>query len=297
MKKISVSVIVVTYNRKEEVLDCLESIFGSDYKDFELILVDNASTDGTIEFVKKTIGSRVKIIKSETNLMAGGGRNLGATYAKGKYLLFIDSDNVIGKRMISELVENAEKIENWGILGPLMYYFKDKKRIWWADSRINLWTSKTYYIGLDKTDNGQFNQIAEVGHIPNVFMLRRDLWEKVGGIDKDYIIHYEESDLAERIRRIGLKLYRIPSAKTWHKVPLYKEQKNRSYFGENQEKTYYVARNRILFMKKNTKWFQYVFFLIFYLPLFSFFYLTKIVKAKRMDLIKIYFSGLKDGIL
>lgn len=297
MKKISVSVIVVTYNRKEEVLDCLESIFGSDYKDFELILVDNASTDGTIEFVKKTIGSRVKIIKSETNLMAGGGRNLGATYAKGKYLLFIDSDNVIGKRMISELVENAEKIENWGILGPLMYYFKDKKRLWWADSRINLWTSKTYYIGLDKTDNGQFNQIAEVGHIPNVFMLRRDLWEKVGGIDKDYIIHYEESDLAERIRRIGLKLYRIPSAKTWHKVPLYKEQKNRSYFGENQEKTYYVARNRILFMKKNTKWFQYVFFLIFYLPLFSFFYLTKIVKAKRMDLIKIYFSGLKDGIL
>jgi len=297
MKKISVSVVVVTYNRKEEVLDCLESIFGSDYKDFELILVDNASTDGTIEIVKKTFGNRVKIIKSKTNLMAGGGRNLGASYAKGEYFLFIDSDNVIDKKMISELVKNAEKIKDWGILGPLMYYFKDKKRLWWADSRINLWTSKTYYIGLDHTDNGQFNQIAEVGHIPNVFMLRRDLWEKVGGIDKEYIIHYEESDLAEKIRKLGLRLYRIPSAKTWNKVPLYKEQSDSNYIGENQEKTYYVARNRILFMKKNTKWFQCVFFLIFYLPLFSLFYLTKIIKAKRVDLAKIYLLGLKDGIL
>ena len=199
--------------------------------------------------------------------------------------------------MISELVKNAEKIEDWGILGPLMYYFKDKKRLWWADSRINLWSSKTYYIGLDQLDNGQFNQIAEVGHIPNVYMLKKKIWKKVGGIDKDYVIHYEESDLAERIRKLGLKLYRIPSAKTWHKVPLYKEQSNRNYIGENQEKTYYVAKNRILFMRKNAKKLQYLFFLIFYLPQFSLFYIIKIIEAKRAGLVKTYFLGLKDGLI
>ena len=98
MKKISLSIIVVTYNRKEEVLDCLKSIFENDYKNFELILVDNASTDGTIVAVEKVFGNKIKIVKSKINLMAGGGRNLGASYAKGKHLLFIDSDNVIDKK-------------------------------------------------------------------------------------------------------------------------------------------------------------------------------------------------------
>lgn len=297
MNRIFVSVIVVTYNRKKEVFDCLKSIFESDYKNFELILVDNASTDRTAEAVIKRFNNKIKIIKSKVNLMAGGGRNLGATYAEGEYLLFIDSDNVIEKRMISELVKNAEKIEDCGILGPLMYYFKDKKRLWWADSKINLWSSKTYYIGLDQLDNGQFDQIAEVGHIPNVYMLKKETWKKVGGIDKDYVIHYEESDLAERVRKLGLKPYRIPSAKTWHKVPLYKEQSNRNYIGENQEKTYYVAKNRILFMKKNASRLQYLFFLVFYLPLFTLFYLTKIIKSRRIDLIGIYINGLKNGLL
>ena len=259
-----VSIIIVTFNRKNDVVRCLDSVFKNNYDNFETIVVDNASSDGTAEYLEEKYGNKINLVKSDKNLMAGGGRNLGTKHAKGEYLLFIDSDNIIDKTMISELILGIKKNKNAGMVGPIMYYLSDTKKIWWAGADINLWTSKTSYIGIDDYDKGQHNKITEVGHIPNVFLIKRSTWDEVGGIDADYVMHYEESDLAEKVKRKGYKLYLIPDAKTWHNVPLSSDNTGRNFGAESLKRIYYTSRNRIVFMKKNANFFQFTFFFIFY---------------------------------
>ena len=175
IKKPLVSIIIVTYNRENDIDKCLESVFRSSYKNYEIIVVDNASKDNTIQILERKYKDKIKLIKSKKNLMAGGGRNLGAKYANGTLLLFIDSDNIIDKDMVKELVNSILGLYNAGLVGPLMYYYVDPKRIWWAGANINLWTSKTTYIGIDETDKGQYNDVRKVGHIPNIFMIK-NIW-------------------------------------------------------------------------------------------------------------------------
>lgn len=293
-----VSVIIVTYNRRAEVDLCLKSVLRSDYDNCEVIVIDNASMDDTVKVLERKYKDRIHLIKSSKNLMAGGGRNLGAKHARGKYLVFVDSDNVVDKQMISKLVNGIIHLKFAGMVGPLMYYYKDPKQIWWAGADINMWTSKTTYVGNNKIDNGQYNKIQEVGHIPNVFMVKKSVWDRVGGIDSDYVMHYEESDLSEKIRRIGYKAYMIPNAKTWHNA----SNENEGQFwirtlggNDNLIRNYYTARNRVLFMKKNASAIQTSVFLCFVLPIFTLFYVYNVIRAKEYKVLEYYLKGTLDG--
>lgn len=291
-----ISIIIPTHNRAAEIDLCLESILASTYKDFEIIVVDNVSTDRTAEMMEEKYRDKVKLIKSDKNLMAGGGRNLGAKHATGDYLLFIDSDNIIDVNMIGELVTAMEAVKDAGMIGPLMYYYQEKNRIWWAGADINLWTSHTRYLGHGELDSGQYEKIKSVGHIPNIFMVRRDAWKMVGGIDKDYVMHYEESDLAEKVKRHGFGVYMAPRAKTWHNVPIKMDDSTRAIGGEDLKRVYYTGRNRVLFMRRHGRAIQYIVFLFVFLPIFTIMYEYKFIKLKKYNLAWAYGRGVFDGI-
>jgi hypothetical protein len=291
-----VSIIITTYDREKDIELCLDSVFASSYKNYEVIVVDNASTDGTVELLEKKYGNKIRLIKSEVNLMAGGGRNLGARYASGKYLLFIDSDNIIDEEMIEELVCSLEGIKDAGIVGPLMYYYNDKNRIWWAGADIDLLTSKTKYVGIDEIDHGQYSETRRVGHIPNCFMVTKDVWDRVGGIDSSFVMHYEESDLAEKIKRIGLSPYLVPKAKTWHNIPSSSDKDIRNYGGESAKRTYYTARNRVLFMRRNTSKLKFLLFVLIFNNIFLVSYCFNYLRNGGIKLIGSYLIGTLDGI-
>ncbi|MFA6537245.1 MAG: glycosyltransferase family 2 protein [Patescibacteria group bacterium] len=290
------SVIIVTWNREKDIEKCLDSVLASDYSNLEIIVVDNASIDGTVELLEKKYQNKIKLIKSSTNLMAGGGRNLGATVAQGEFLLFIDSDNVIDAKMISILHKNISEIPEAGMVGPKMYYLSAPKIIWWAGAEINLLTSKTTYRGLDEEDVGQYDKNFQVGHIPNVFMVKKEIWDKVGGIDLQFVMHYEESDLAEKIKKIGKKIYFIPEAKTWHNIPRGSDKSSRNFGGETAERVYYTARNRVLFMKRNAGLLNYFLFVFLFNPVFVLLYCYKYLKNGQIFAIKRYLKGTFDGL-
>jgi glycosyltransferase involved in cell wall biosynthesis len=122
-----VSIIIPTYNRQADLDRCLASLLKSDYPRLEIIVVNNASTDDTTKLLLKKYSSKIIIITSQTNLMAAGGRNLGATKANGKYLFFLDDDNTVTKTAISQLVSSFTTLPQLGLAGPLMYFGHDKK--------------------------------------------------------------------------------------------------------------------------------------------------------------------------
>lgn len=129
-----VSVIIPTYNRGKMLSECVDSILKSTYTNLEVLIVDNNSTDNTVELMQEKFGSdkRVHMIGLKENLMAAGGRNEGIMHAKGEYLLFVDNDNIVYPDMIRHLVAEMEKDSRIGLVGPLSInkYYGDT--IWLA---------------------------------------------------------------------------------------------------------------------------------------------------------------------
>ncbi|MBT6466067.1 MAG: glycosyltransferase family 2 protein, partial [Kordiimonadaceae bacterium] len=143
-----VSVVIPTYNRRDDVLRCVHSVLKSDDVNFEVIVVDNASTDDTYEKLMELCDTFpcLKVVLADKNLGAGGGRNLGASHASGKYLLFLDSDNVIDSHMIRILTDSIMN-SGAGMVGPLMLFGERPDRIWTYFADINPWTSRAHYLG------------------------------------------------------------------------------------------------------------------------------------------------------
>jgi len=295
-----VSVIIVTYNRKGDVVECIDSILKTEYQPIEIIVVDNASSDGTVEELERRYGDKINLIKSYRNLYAGGGRNLGAKNARGEYLLFIDSDNIVDSNMIKNMVdaEVRNRYLNIGISGPFTYYKSDSRRLCWTNNRMNLLTSITLFEGSGQLDEGQYDkfELIKVHHIPNVFMVPKKIFTEVGGIDNDYVMHYEESDLAEKIKKRGFIVALFPQAKVWHNAALNRQEGHKSFKGENPSMVYYVSRNRILFMRKNSGGIRLFLFLLFFNNGFLLYNLSILLFYGKFSLVMRALKGYFDGL-
>lgn len=294
-----VTAVVPAFNRREETLACVQSLLDSTYPALEIVVVDNGSTDGTGDALRERFGGRIRVVRSEVNLFAGGGRNFGARYASGRYLLFVDSDNVVDPGMAEALVKGIESraAAPIGLCGPFMYHADHPDRFCWVAGDINLWTSLTWWKGQGEKDEGRYAAVpyVTVGHIPNVFMLERALFEQLGGFDPLYGMHYEESDLAERIKRMGRRCVLFPKAKTWHQIPLEKPKGDKQFAGANQGLLYLSVRNRILFMKRFASSLQLALFFFLFAPLLLGYQLLMSAVNGRLDLWGLMIRAYADG--
>jgi GT2 family glycosyltransferase len=296
-----VSVIIPTFNRKADVLACVESVLKSTYRDMEVVVVDNASEDGTAEALAERFGGRICVVRSATNLYAGGGRNLGARHAAGALFLFVDSDNVVDPRMVEELVAGVDRPRELrtGLWGPFMYYADKPDRLCWVNGDINLWTSLTWWEGQKERDEGQYAErdCLRVGHIPNVFMASREIFESLGGFDASFQIIYEESDLAERIKTLGYACVLFPKAKTCHKIPFEDPRWDRAFTGRHPRVLYLSVRNRIWFMRRHANPLQLALLFLVFGPLVTGYQFLITARAGRRDLWGLILKGYRDGWL
>ena len=296
-----VSVIIPTYNRMEMLHECVESVIRSTYKDLEVIVVDNCSTDGTVKDIKNMMLSdgRIKIVQLEQNLMAAGGRNKGIEVASGDFMLFLDNDNVIYEDMIEILVNKMESNRRIGLAGPLSINRNQDDTIWLAAGGYNFYTSRpdTVHGGV-KFGSVKLDEKYKTYYSPNAMMISREAIEKVGGFDTFYYAMYEEADIGYRISRAGYEEYIFTDAKTNHLgfVGDGEEKKLRLLGIGFPERAFYFARNRSVFEKKYATWYQKVVFFVFFVHVFTVYYCVQAVIAKRWDIAKAYFMGAIKGI-
>jgi len=296
MNKSLVSVVITTRDRMNDVIKCISSLFLSTYPEHEIILVDNASNDNTVKEIKSRF-SAVQVVKNTKNAGIAGGRNAGMKLAKGEYILFLDSDTIVDKDMIKEMVGAMKEDSKTGIIVPKIYFLEQPDLIWYAGATINLVTSQTKNIGVGEIDSGQYDRISETSHGPTAFLCRREVVDKIGGHDEGYFMSYADMDFAVRAKKSGFKVLYVPSAKLWHKISVGKNKNAiRDLLGTFPFRAYYFARNRIVFMKKQTSLGKFLIFSIFFSPLFMFVYITKIISYKEWRYLKMYLRGIKDGI-
>lgn len=202
-----VSMIIVNYNGKSYLKKCLESFKEINYKNLELIVVDNNSNDGTIEFLTKNYPS-VIILKLDQNYGFAKPNNMAANIAKGDFLLFLNNDTVVTSNFISELVQVLNDDDKIGICQSLL--LKPNGEIDSSGDFIDT-------IGVVYNSKSPIKQIREISSARGASMImRKKLFLDLGGFDEQFFVSFEDVDLGWRCWIAGYKVIINPKSIVYH---------------------------------------------------------------------------------
>ena len=244
-----VSIIVPTHNRKQKLARLIRSILQSDSssQSIEIIVVDDASTDGTHAAIKKQFPN-VRVIRNKKQRMVSGARNVGINFSRGEYLFFVDDDYVIDGNVISELVDLMETEKNMGTVGPIIYYYGAPQKIFCAGGKLRrpLYITTLILQGKESDVIESENiRLIECDFVSTPFMMRRQIVEEIGFFDEvNFPIWGEEIDFSLRIREKGYRQVILPRAKVWHDVPTARD------YHLTEERAFFRGRSRVRFSLK-----------------------------------------------
>lgn len=254
-----VSIITVNYNQTSLTCALLKSLRKVSYPDVEVIVVDNGSVDDPTKVITEDY-REVKFMRSEKNLGFAGGNNLGIGTATGKYLLFLNNDTEVDSGFLEPLVHLFETHPEAGAASPKILYYESNEVIQYAGSTcVNPYTGRNKRVGFMEKDLGQHDQLrpTDLAH-GAAMMVPRSVIEKVGIMPEFFFLYYEEIDWCERIKKAGYNIYFVPASRVYHKESM--------SVGKNSTlKTYYMTRNRLLFMRRNTTGLKKVFWVLFFI--------------------------------
>lgn len=248
-------IIVLNYNGKKTILDCINSIYDSTYSNFEVVIVDNNSTDGSFELIKKTF-FKANIIRNSKNIGFAAGNNIGIRFALEKfadYIFLLNNDATIESDMLSLLMNEMRKNSSASIISPLI--LKEKRgAVWFAGGRI-LW-SKMRAAHLDTPKNKSLSYQIEYAS-GCAMLIKNTVFKKIGLFDENFFLYYEDVDFSLRAKRAGFGIFLLPNAYAYHK-----ELSNQN----NSQKIYWLVISALIFFKKNSSFLQSI-WITFYFSL------------------------------
>lgn len=293
-----VSVVIVTKDRKKDLRECLVSYLKSSYTKIEIIIVDNGSKPSLTSWLVLK-NPKVRIFTSESNVGAAGGRNIGLSQARGEYILFTDDDAVAEKEMISHLVHIFNEQKDAGIVQPLVYDKNKKNMLQGAGHDIDLTTGRIKAWGVRELDQGQYEGLREIPMSGCVWMVKREVFEKIGDYDVEYHIPYEDSDFSFRVRTAGFKIYCYSKAKSWHQgVKTTFVHPWIEWLGiTSPERAFRIGRNKIIFITKHSPFVKKIVFFSLFLPGYLLLHSLIILASRRVDILNKYWKGIISGLV
>ncbi|HLO80563.1 MAG TPA: glycosyltransferase family 2 protein [Chitinophagaceae bacterium] len=255
-----VSIIALNYNNTAVTVEFLRSIREHcRYPAIEVIVVDNGSAEDPSLSCKAEY-PEVNMVLTGANLGFSAGNNAGIRIAKGEYFFIVNNDTEFTPGLIEGLLELFQKYPDAGMVCPKFQYYFQKGTIEWAGFRkVNVFTGRNTAIGHGEKDEGQYNLIHETPYAHGGgMMVPRKVVDEVGLMPEQFFLYYEELDWSEQIRRKGYKIYYQPASLIYHKESMTTGK-------ASPLKTYYQTRNRILFMRRNVAWYQFLVFILFFI--------------------------------
>jgi GT2 family glycosyltransferase len=236
-----VSVIIVNYNGREYLKDCLSSVLGQSYKDFEVLLVDNCSTDGSTDYVRKNF-PQVKVFKNPDNMGYGGGNNIGFKNARGDCIAVLNPDTIVDREWLKELVNAIQRRLDAKMVTSKVLLHQDSKRINACGNDIHF-TGLVFSRGLSERENYYAKEEYVVAPSGCSFLVPRELIEEIDFFDTEFSNHwlFEDTDLAIRLQVRGYKCLFVPSSKVYHKFTLKMDM----------QRYFMLERGRYLLLFKN----------------------------------------------
>jgi hypothetical protein len=201
-----------------------------------------------------------RLLRNKINLGFAGGNNWGFQQARGEFIFIVNNDTNLTADIIQRLVEPFSQNPLIGIVCPKIKYFDDPRIIQYAGFRpMNPFTGRTSSIGDHETDKGQYNVSGTTnGAHGCAIMIKKEVIEKTGLFPENFFLYYEEWDLSARVQKAGYLIWYQSEATIHHKESM-------TVGRENPMKTYYLTRNRILYMRRNSAPFNFLVFSIFFI--------------------------------
>ncbi len=253
-----VAVIVLNWNGKEVTSACLDSIRNVNYPNFEVILADNGSEDGSQAHFRAGF-SWVRLLENGANLGFAGGNNAAIRLAlrdNPDYILLLNNDTVADPGFLSELVLAGEARKDVGILNPKIYFYDKPDVLWYAGGRLSLLRGVARHRGYGKTDSGRFDRPREVNFITGcAFFIKREVIEKIGLLDEEMFCYGEDADWSLRAAKAGYRGWYVPTSRVWHRIGVSAGSDFSMYMG---------TRNAMYLVFKHASRLRFFFFLCFF---------------------------------
>lgn len=301
-----ISVIIPTYNRAEMVCRCVQSVLEQKDVSFEVIVIDDCSPDDTGKKIADNFGNdaRVRYSRNATNKQLGGSRNVGAALATGKYLLFLDDDNILQPYMLSRIVSDFEEHTDLRFIAPMAVNVGGTKdgKIWTLGSDFNRWTSQPNdYLPNLPVDKLPSDTIRfKTSYCPNAFAVRKQDHDSINGFCENLPFYYDDADYAWRILRQTKGLsWILSTAVTKHQNFLSNDDclELRELGINTTRRAYLLGRNRLRFVRRHFSPLQILSVTFVFAPLSAVYYGLVALKNNRPDIAWAYFKGTIAGIL
>lgn len=281
-----VFIILLNYNGYKDTIECIESLEKIIYKNYKIIVVDNASTDESEKILKCKFPKHI-FIQTGKNLGFAGGNNIGIKYAidnGAEYVLLLNNDTVVKIDFLEYLIKAHIEGDNVGISIGKIYYHSEPNKIWYAGGYISKFRGNAYHIGIDEIDVGKYDKTKYIDFATGCTQLISvKAIKDVGFMEEDYFLYYEDTDYCCKFSRNGYKIVYEPKSIIWHKVS--------SSTGIKSELTeYYVTRNRLIYIHRN---FSLLYKAVSFV-LFCFVRITKAFVGKQRN--KVVFKAFVDYI-
>jgi len=243
-----VGIILLNWNGWKDTTECIKSFKEVSYPNFQIIVVDNGSTDDSVQKLSK-VKYPIKLIKTGKNLGFAGGNNVGVCHALEigcEYVMLLNNDTTVDKKFLDVFVKYAEENPKVGALTGKIYYFYDPNRFWFAGAEKGKLGEMPGHRGYNEQDNGQYNRVTETALVSGcLFFARAKALKEVGLLDDNFFWSYEDADWTDRFKKADFECRYIPRAIIWHKV----SSSTSNYFSPLF--LYYEEKGRLLWQSKN----------------------------------------------
>jgi hypothetical protein len=243
-----VAVIVLNWNGRDDSIACLESLEKVTYPDFDVMLVDNGSADGSVAAIRGRF-PRLEIVETGRNLGYAGGNNAGIRIALDRgvdYVLLLNNDTVVHPSLLDVLVAAAERCPEGAIFGARIFHQAEPSRVWYGGAMWHDRWMRFQHVDDEAQVRTDERGVAPVDYACGCALLARSaVLRKVGLLDPRFFLTYEDTDLCFRARRAGFTCYYVPGAVLWHKI-------STSFGGaESPLFVYFMTRNLLLWGERH----------------------------------------------
>ncbi len=250
-----VSIILVNYNGFKDTIDCLYSLRNLTYKNFEVMIVDNASTNDSAEEIKPALTENEVLLEADENRGFSAGNNIGIRYAMDNgadYCLLLNNDTVVEPDFLGLLIEAFRIYPKCGLSIGKILYESQRDVIWYAGGSLNLKTARTEHWHYQEKISEENDKMQKVTFATGCCMcLSAEAIKKVGLMDEDFFLYEEDADYSIRFINAGYEIFYVPQARIYHKV-------SASTGSKSGIAQYYTIRNKYKMIDKNFSGFNKV---------------------------------------
>jgi GT2 family glycosyltransferase len=252
-----VVIILVNWNGRDLTLDCLRSLSATTYQHHRCIVVDNASSDGSLEAIQRLFPDVIVLPLPENQRFAGG-NNAGIQRAlelDADLIMLLNNDTTVAPDFLSHMVDRISTDPTIGIVAPAIYYHNAPDIFWFAGGVISFWTGTMKHLGIREKDRGQYEGARTVDYASGCCILTtRKVIAAIGTLDTSYFMYAEDADWCMRVRNAGYSIMFEPKAKVWHKLSV----------SAGGHTSWFKMKNKFLsnfrFFGTYARWYQWLFF-------------------------------------